>query len=264
MTSSFLWSWLWEITFICIPDNMHVSALLRSIQFHLNRFNKLNADCKTHSDTLKKIQGAIENPDTLDASAFPRWLIDTELVAPGEAVTAAEVHRRVTIELEAGTLPTVWAALQVSIVTVDFLVAVLTGELEKAKSAHDRVTGFEREQIDLVTMSDDNSVTNVFIQRDGEDGENDEYISSENNETQMALRVCGCIQKNHNFRQQCLDGASQLQLHEWCNRLPCARQGCMRLGRLKCSGCSRVGYCSPECQRLAWRAGHKSSCATRR
>ena len=238
-----------------------MSGILRSITFHRERHERLRAECADRKNLLERILRALEHPDELDEFAFTRWLRDTNVVAAGEAVTAAEVQRRVTVELRAGTPPTFETALQISAVMVDFLLAVLTGDPDAARAAHDKVTGFEREQIDAVTMPDDDVDTGVFIQRDGD---NDEYISSENNETQMALRVCECIQKNHNFRQQCLARASQLRLSEWRNHLPCARQGCMQLGRLKCSGCSRVGYCSPECQRLAWRAGHRSLCATRR
>jgi splicing suppressor protein 51 len=29
---------------------------------------------------------------------------------------------------------------------------------------------------------------------------------------------------------------------------------------LKCASCRRAGYCSQECQKLDWRAGHKHQC----
>src|SRR5687767_5749957 len=36
----------------------------------------------------------------------------------------------------------------------------------------------------------------------------------------------------------------------------CARQGPVR----RCARCLRVAYCSPECQKEAWKAGHKTLC----
>lgn len=39
----------------------------------------------------------------------------------------------------------------------------------------------------------------------------------------------------------------------------CHRDGCSRLGSLRCSACKSVGYCEKECQRLDWPT-HKTKC----
>ena len=41
----------------------------------------------------------------------------------------------------------------------------------------------------------------------------------------------------------------------------CAGCGVLSPGLLKCSGCRRVAYCGPECQRSHWKQSHKQHCA---
>ena len=36
---------------------------------------------------------------------------------------------------------------------------------------------------------------------------------------------------------------------------------CELPGKLRCGGCQEAGYCSKECQRLGWEAGHKKFCS---
>jgi len=40
----------------------------------------------------------------------------------------------------------------------------------------------------------------------------------------------------------------------------CSASGCAQVGELVCSACRAVYYCSKECQKQAWRAGHKQEC----
>jgi tetratricopeptide (TPR) repeat protein len=52
-----------------------------------------------------------------------------------------------------------------------------------------------------------------------------------------------------------IQGKNLLVIHE------CARPGCVKVGRRKCSACnnSNASYCSPECQKLDWKV-HKIIC----
>jgi hypothetical protein len=40
----------------------------------------------------------------------------------------------------------------------------------------------------------------------------------------------------------------------------CSRSGCTHKAINLCTGCFYVAYCSKECQRIDWRAGHKKEC----
>jgi surface protein len=42
----------------------------------------------------------------------------------------------------------------------------------------------------------------------------------------------------------------------------CAAQGCEKAGINRCSACGVIKYCSKECQKAGWKAGHKTECAT--
>ncbi len=43
----------------------------------------------------------------------------------------------------------------------------------------------------------------------------------------------------------------------------CAMRGCQGWGRHYCAGCRLVLYCTAECQRADWKAGHKAACVKR-
>jgi hypothetical protein len=40
----------------------------------------------------------------------------------------------------------------------------------------------------------------------------------------------------------------------------CGKDGCEKKGKFLCAGCRDVRYCSQECQRAHWKAGHKRGC----
>ena len=47
-----------------------------------------------------------------------------------------------------------------------------------------------------------------------------------------------------------------------CGRGPTVTEMGSIIKLLRCSGCDRVRYCSKQCQKAAWKAGHKQGCST--
>ena len=79
---------------------------------------------------------------------------------------------------------------------------------------------------------------------------------------QAHLKTAGIPRSGDDTADICADELARLKLQ----RQPLSCAACTKQERVRgdfqvCSKCREVRYCSPECQRAHWKAGHKSTCA---
>lgn len=71
--------------------------------------------------------------------------------------------------------------------------------------------------------------------------------------------IVGCNGPFLQYALRTLLNSDSLKIYESKEHL-CSNKDCQKKGALKCSQCHEAYYCSTQCQRADWRAGHKEEC----
>jgi hypothetical protein len=236
--------------------------LMKNIGFQLQLHATYQAQVAAVSAKLRSLYQTVRTTrDWSRQRDIVAELSAEKLITAGELVLTGDVLARIETRRAEVSTSAAAMAVELALHKKNFYMALLNGNDRAARSAHERIVQVERGQIDMVTMPEENvKTTKAVIEVLAKDGSCvQQSMSSDNNESEMAVRISDIVARNYRFRCECLELAASLRIPRWTNTLPCAAPDCMKTGSLVCARCQKVGYCSRACQKTGW-AEHKPRC----